>query len=218
MEPFQKAFVALAIARKALSFGRFELKSGRISPYFFNAGIFYHGSDLAVLGRCYADAIVAAGVEFDVLFGPAYKGIPLAASTAVALAERHGLDKPYCFNRKEAKNHGEGGLLVGAPLEGRVLVVDDVITAGTAIREVVQLISHANASIVGVVVGLDRKETAISSNLSAVQQVEREFGFGVHSIVDIDHIIEYLESTGDHFELEAVREYRRCYGVSTQEG
>lgn len=214
MKPYQQAFLDLSLQREALKFGEFTLKSGRISPYFFNAGIFYRGSDLVALGRCYAETIVNSGVEFDLLFGPAYKGIPLVSCTAMALAKHFGLDKPYCFNRKEAKDHGEGGTLVGAPLEGRVLVVDDVITAGTAIREVVDIISRTGATISGVVVGLDRKETASSSKLSAVQQVEKTFQFPVFSIVDIDNIIEYLKSTNSHIQLEKITHYRKSYGVS----
>ena len=177
MQSYQREFMELAIRRGALKFGDFALKSGRNSPYFFNAGMFSTGSDLAVLGRCYAAAIVASGIEFDMLFGPAYKGIPLAASIAVALYEQHGVDKPYCFNRKEAKSHGEGGSLVGAPLEGSVLVVDDVITAGTAIREVLAIIDQSPATVVGTVVGLDRKEKGANSDFSAVQDVEKNLWF-----------------------------------------
>ena len=213
MEPYQRDFVQLSLDVEALKFGEFTLKSGRKSPYFFNAGLFSSGRALALLGRCYADAIVRSGIEFDVLFGPAYKGIPLAAATAVALADRHGLDVPYCFNRKEAKSHGEGGSLVGAPLEGRVLIIDDVITAGTAIREVMAIIDGAGASPAGVMIGLDRRERGRNER-SAIQDVEEEFRIPVASIVAIDHIIGYLEEQSDRGEtVAAIRAYRDAYGV-----
>ena len=213
MEPYQRDFVQLSLDVEALKFGEFTLKSGRKSPYFFNAGLFSSGRALALLGRCYADAIVRSGIEFDVLFGPAYKGIPLAATTAVALADQHGLDVPYCFNRKEAKNHGEGGSLVGAPLEGRVLIIDDVITAGTAIREVMTIIDGAGASPAGVVIGLDRRERGRNER-SAIQEVEDEFRIPVASIVAIDHIIGYLEEQSGRGEtVAAIRAYRDTFGV-----
>ena len=213
MEAYQRRFVELAIKADALRFGEFTLKSGRVSPYFFNAGKFSTGAALAVLGRCYADAIARSGIEFDILFGPAYKGIPLAAATAVAMAESHGLDVPYCFNRKEPKDHGEGGLLVGAPLVGKVLIIDDVITAGTAIREVMGLIAGAGAEPAGVVIGLDRKERGRQS-LSAIQEVEQEYGVRVTSIITIDHIIGYLEDLpGSEATVAAIRKYRSQYGV-----
>ncbi len=168
---YQTEFIELARRCDVLKFGEFTLKSGRISPYFFNAGAFSSGRTLADLGRCYAQCIVDSGVHFDVLLGPAYKGIPLAAATAVALADHHGLDVPFAYNRKEAKNHGEGGMLVGAPLRGRVLVIDDVITAGTAVREVISMITDAGADLAGVVIGLDRQERG-AGDCSAVQEVE----------------------------------------------
>ncbi|RZI79519.1 MAG: orotate phosphoribosyltransferase, partial [Pseudomonas sp.] len=175
MQPYQRDFIRFAIDRGVLRFGEFTLKSGRTSPYFFNAGLFNSGSALAQLGRCYAAAIVDSKIPFDVLFGPAYKGIPLASATAVALADQHQLDVPWCFNRKEAKAHGEGGSLVGAPLEGNVLIIDDVITAGTAIREVMQIISAQQAKAAGVLIALNREERG-NGELSAIQEVERDFG------------------------------------------
>ena len=190
MEAYQREFLQLAIAEKALKFGEFTLKSGRVSPYFFNAGEFHSGAALAALGRFYGAAIEASGVDYDLLFGPAYKGIPLASTTAVALADQ-GHSVPYCFNRKEAKTHGEGGSLVGAPLQGRALIIDDVITAGTAIREVMDILARHNAAAAGVVVGLDRMEKGRGEQ-SAIQEVEQEFGVPVISIVTIDHIIAFL--------------------------
>ena len=173
MQAFRREFIALAIAREVLRFGEFTLKSGRVSPYFFNAGQFNTGAALAALGGFYAAAIVAAGLRFDTLFGPAYKGIPLAASTAVALATEHARDVPWCFNRKEAKDHGEGGVIVGAPLTGRVLIVDDVISAGTSVRESLDLIANANAEAVGVAISLDRRERGTGSR-SAIQEVQED--------------------------------------------
>ena len=170
MNNYKTQFIDNAIDSGALKFGQFRLKSGRLSPHFFNAGEFYQGKALAALGQCYAAAIVESGIEFDVLFGPAYKGITLAAATSIALAEQHGLDVPYCFNRKEAKSHGEGGTIVGAPLEGRVLIIYDVITAGTAIREVMAMVEQAGAKAAGVVIGVDRKERG-NGQSSAIQEV-----------------------------------------------
>lgn len=213
MEAYQREFLQLAIAEKALKFGEFTLKSGRKSPYFFNAGEFHSGAALAALGRYYAAAIRAAGIEYDLLFGPAYKGIPLASTTAVALAEQYDHSVPYCFNRKEAKAHGEGGSLVGAPLQGRALIIDDVITAGTAIREVMDILAQQGAKPAGVVVGLDRMEKGRGEH-SAIQEVEREFGVPVVSIVSIDHIITYLgEQPGQENVLASIVEYRNSYGV-----
>ena len=212
MQAFQRRFIELALAREALRFGRFELKSGRISPYFFNAGSFCDGGSAATLGQCYAAAIAAAEFDFDFLFGPAYKGIPLVVATAIALAEHHGRDLPWCFNRKEAKAHGEGGQLVGAAPRGRALVIDDVITAGTAIRESVALLAAAGAEVAGVVLGLDRRERGRGAE-SATQELAREIGAPVISIVDIGHIIEYLETGAAEGEAEAVRRYRHDYGV-----
>ena len=215
MEPHQRDFLQLAIEAQALKFGEFTLKSGRVSPYFFNAGLFCSGRALAVLGRCYARAVIDAGIDFDVLFGPAYKGIPLAASVAVALADHHGRDVPYCFNRKEAKAHGEGGILVGAPLAGRrVLIVDDVITAGTAIREVMEIIAGQGGRAAGVVIGLDRRERG-QKERSAIQEVEESYGVPVASIVTIEHIIGYLErETGHQATVDAILAYRDAYGVA----
>jgi orotate phosphoribosyltransferase len=213
MQDYQKAFIELARRHDVLKFGEFTLKSGRVSPYFFNAGAFASGGALAELGRCYADRIVDAGVEFDVLLGPAYKGIPLAAATAIALSDRHGRDVPFAYNRKEAKAHGEGGVLVGAPLTGRVLVIDDVITAGTAVREVIDMIAGAGAELAGVAIGLNRQERGAGS-LSAIQEIEQQHGIPVLSIVDMSHIIDYLEAEGGpEGALAAMREYRGKYGV-----
>lgn len=214
MHDYQREFIELALDHDVLRFGQFTLKSGRTSPYFFNAGLFNTGARLAGLGRFYADAIVANGVEFDVLMGPAYKGIPIASATAVQLAEVHNKDVPWSFNRKEAKDHGEGGLIVGSPLAGRVLVVDDVITAGTAIREVMEILTAHEASCAGVVVAVDRQERG-QGELSAIQEVERDFLVPVVSIIGFDQIIEYIEETGRHSEhLAAVRGYREEFGVS----
>ena len=213
MNSYKTQFIDNAIASGALKFGQFKLKSGRISPHFFNAGEFYQGKALATLGQCYAAAIVDSGIEFDVLFGPAYKGITLAAATAVALAEHHNLDVPYCFNRKEAKSHGEGGTIVGAPLEGKVLIIDDVITAGTAIREVMAMVDQADAQAAGVVIGVDRKERG-NSDQSAIQEVESEFSIPVASIIDIDDILTYLDSKADMQALvKQIKQYRQEYGV-----
>ena len=213
MNSYKTQFIDNAIASGALKFGQFKLKSGRISPHFFNAGEFYQGKALATLGQCYAAAIVDSGIEFDVLFGPAYKGITLAAATAVALAEHHNLDVPYCFNRKEAKSHGEGGTIVGAPLEGKVLVIDDVITAGTAIREVMAMVDQADAEAAGVVIGVDRKERG-NSDQSAIQEVESEYSIPVASIIDIDDILTYLDSKADMQPLvKQIKQYRQEYGV-----
>jgi orotate phosphoribosyltransferase len=214
MQAYQTEFIELARQCNVLKFGEFTLKSGRISPYFFNAGSFSSGRALATLGRCYARAIVASGVQFDVLLGPAYKGIPLAAATAVALADHHGLDVPFAYNRKEAKAHGEGGMLVGAPLEGRVLVIDDVITAGTAVREVIAMIAEAGADLAGVAIGLDRQERG-TGELSAIQEVERAYKVPVLSIINMSHLIDYLENSDSNFAqvLSDMKEYRECYGV-----
>jgi orotate phosphoribosyltransferase len=213
MKTYKVEFIENAIANGALKFGQFELKSGRTSPHFFNAGEFHKGSALAALGKCYATAIVESGIEFDVLFGPAYKGITLAAATSIALSEHHGIDVPYCFNRKEAKVHGEGGTLVGAPLEGKVLIIDDVITAGTAIREVMSILEQAGAVAAGVLIGLDRKERG-KTDQSAIQEVEKQFGIPVASIIDIDDILHYLKAKPDHNNLvEQIDKYRQQYGV-----
>lgn len=213
MQDYQEQFIELAISRNALCFGEYTLKSGRTSPYFFNAGLFCSGAALAQLGRCYAQAIMASGIEFDVLLGPAYKGIPLAAATACALFDNFGRDVPYTYNRKEAKDHGEGGVLVGAPLQGRVLVIDDVITAGTAVREVFALIEGAGAVAAGVVIGLNRQERG-KGQQSAIQEVEATFSVPVISIVNLDNIISYLEKRADRVkDVEKIQAYRQQYGV-----
>jgi orotate phosphoribosyltransferase len=212
MHPYQSKFIQLAIARQALRFGEFTLKSGRVSPYFFNAGQFQTGSALAQLGRFYAQALIDADIKFDMLFGPAYKGIPLAATTAVALAEHHQCDVPYCFNRKEAKAHGEGGSLVGAPLQGRVVIIDDVITAGTAVREVLSILEDAGAEPAAILIGLDRQERG-QGDLSAIQELEQTTGVPVVSIVKLEDITAYLEAKGERDILEPIRLYRENYGV-----
>ena len=213
MQAYQRDFIRFAIERGVLRFGEFKLKSGRTSPYFFNAGLFNSGLALAQLGRFYASAIVDSGVDFEVLFGPAYKGIPLAATTAVALAEQHQRDLPWCFNRKEAKDHGEGGTLVGAPLTGRVLIVDDVITAGTAIREVMQIIQAQGAQAAGVLIALNRQERG-QGELSAIQEVERDFAMPVISIVSLEQVLEYLAGDAELKQhLPAVEAYRAQYGI-----
>jgi orotate phosphoribosyltransferase len=218
MQEYQLTFVELALKREALRFGRFRLKSGRDSPYFFNAGLFSDGEAAGVLGRCYASAIVRSGLEFDLIFGPAYKGIPLATATAIALAAHHGRSVPYAYNRKEAKEHGEGGLVVGAPLHGRVLIVDDVITAGTAVRESLELIRRAGAEPVGVALALDREERG-QGDLSAVQELERGEGLKCVSIVTLSDLIEALTVPAGGAprisaeQLTQLRTYRARYGV-----
>lgn len=214
MQAHQAQFIQLARDCEVLKFGEFTLKSGRVSPYFFNAGAFSTGRALAVLGRCYAQRIVDSGVQFDVLLGPAYKGIPLAAVTVVALADEHGLDVPFAYNRKEAKSHGEGGTLVGAPLAGRVLIIDDVITAGTAVREVIAMINAAGAELAGVVIGLDRQERGAGER-SAIQEVEQDYSVPVLSIIEMSHIIDYLTTAADSPQeiVTAMRAYRENYGI-----
>lgn len=213
MQPYQQQFIELAIDREALCFGEFTLKSGRVSPYFFNAGLFCSGAALAALGRCYANAIIESGVEFDVLFGPAYKGIPLAAVTAAALADHFGRDVPYTYNRKEVKDHGEGGLMVGAPLKGKVLIIDDVITAGTAVREVMTIIEDNGAQAAGVVIGLNRQERG-KGELSAIQEVERDYDVPVVSIVNLEQVVAYLQDKeGDSDNVVKIQAYRQQYGV-----
>jgi len=213
MQQYQREFIEFALAHKVLRFGEFKLKSGRISPYFFNAGLFNRGAALAQLGRFYAAAITASAVPYDMLLGPAYKGIPLVTSTAIALANDQQLDIPYVFNRKEAKAHGEGGALVGAPLRGRVLIVDDVITAGTAIREVMRIIEQHGAQPAAVVIALNRQEQG-QGDLSAIQEVERDFAVPVISIIQFRHLIDYLKADGDaSATLQRLQEYRERYGV-----
>ncbi|HKJ95948.1 MAG TPA: orotate phosphoribosyltransferase [Gammaproteobacteria bacterium] len=213
MQDYQREFIRFALDRDVLRFGEFRLKSGRVSPYFFNAGLFNTGESLARLGHAYAQAIVDSGIPFDMLFGPAYKGIPLAAATAVALALEFGRDVPFAFNRKEAKDHGEGGNIVGAPLAGRVLVVDDVISAGTSVRESVALIEAAGAALAGVAIALDRQERGAGTQ-SAVQEVEASHGAPVTAIIDLDTLVAFLqEQGGREEELAAVAAYRDTHGV-----
>ncbi|MEI4550332.1 orotate phosphoribosyltransferase [Pseudoalteromonas spongiae] len=214
MKDYQKEFIEFALEKQVLKFGEFTLKSGRTSPYFFNAGLFNTGRDLARLGRFYAAALQDSGIDFDVLFGPAYKGIPIATTTAVALADHHNRDVPYCFNRKEKKDHGEGGTLVGSALEGKIMLVDDVITAGTAIRESMEIIAANGADLSGVLIALDRQEKG-KAELSAIQEVERDFNTQVISIVKLADLITYLEQKGDMSEhLASVKAYRDQYGVA----
>lgn len=219
MQDYQLRFIDLALSRDALRFGNFKLKSGRDSPYFFNAGLFSDGEAAAVLGECYADAILRSGVQFDMIFGPAYKGIPLATALVIALSTRHGRNVPYAFNRKEAKDHGEGGTVVGTPLRGRVLVVDDVITAGTAIRESLEIIRNAGAQPAAVALALDRQERG-QGNTSAVQEIESQHGLTCVSVVTLADLIETLAHPQDGQarisaeQLTSLRDYRQRYGVS----
>ena len=215
MQPYQQEFIELALANHVLRFGDFTLKSGRRSPYFFNAGLFNTGGAVAPLARCYARAIEDSGLPFDMLFGPAYKGIPLVTATAIALADWHSRSLPFAFNRKEAKAHGEGGRIVGAPLAGRVLIVDDVISAGTAIRESVDIIRRAGAVPAGVVVALDREERGQGA-LSAVQEVQQAFSIPVINIVTLTDLIEHLQANGRTAELAALRNYRAQWGVDAE--
>ena len=213
MQDYQRDFLDFALDLGVLRFGQFTLKSGRVSPYFFNAGLFNTGGALARLGRYYAQAIVDSGISFDVLYGPAYKGIPLAAVTAAALFDQHGVDTPYAFNRKEAKSHGEGGNIVGHPLEGRILIIDDVITAGTAIRESFEIITAAGAKPAGVVIALDRQERG-QGERSAIQEVEADHGVPVTAIVRLAELIEFVGQRGDATEdLQNIEAYREQYGV-----
>lgn len=214
MRDYQREFIRFAIDHQVLRFGEFTLKSGRVSPYFFNAGLFNTGQAVARLGRFYAEAIQDAGIDYDVIFGPAYKGIPIATSMAVALADKFGVDKPFAFNRKEAKDHGEGGTLVGAELLGKVLIVDDVITAGTAVREVMALLEKLDAKPAAVLVAMDRQERG-SGDLSAIQEVEQQFGIPVVSIVTMSHLVEFLgEDSENDAHLVAMQNYRRDFGTS----
>lgn len=212
MRAHQKQFIELVLARQVLRFGQFTLKSGRVSPYFFNAGLINDGGALGTIGACYAQSIVESGLPFDMLFGPAYKGIPLATAAAIALAADHGRNVPVAFNRKEAKLHGEGGSLIGAPLTGRVLIVDDVITAGTAIRESIEIIRAAGATPAGVVLALDREERGQGA-LSAVQEIQTAFSMPVVRIITLGDIIKHLETAGRPDDLAGLRSYRSRYGV-----
>jgi orotate phosphoribosyltransferase len=210
---YRTEFIELALEVEAIQFGEFKLKSGRISPYFFNSGKFGTGYAAAKLGRYYADAAMASDIEFDMLFGPAYKGIPLVTITAAALAEQHGVDLPFCFNRKEAKLYGDGGEIVGSPIEGRVLIIDDVITAGTATRDAIAAIRQAGGEPTGALIALDRQEKG-TGDLSAVQEAKQSLGVEVTSIIRLDDLIAYLETAEDYVgNLEAVAEYRQRYGV-----
>ena len=211
MHDYQSRFVDYCLQRGALKFGEFTLKSGRVSPYFFNAGIFNRGADLAALAEFYANAIQQSGISFDLLFGPAYKGIPLAAITASALFQQHQRDIPYAFNRKETKDHGEGGNIVGADIEGRVMIIDDVITAGTAIREAIGLIGALGAEVCAVTIALDRQEKGLGE-LSAIQELEQQ-GLRVISIIKLDHVLEYLQSIGQNQQSDAIAAYRAEYGI-----
>jgi len=214
MQDYKREFIQFALDNGVLKFGEFTLKSGRVSPYFFNAGLFNTGDQLAQLGRFYAAAIVDSKLEFDVLFGPAYKGIPLATTTAVALSEHHKINTPYCFNRKEAKVHGEGGNLVGAGLKGKVMIIDDVITAGTAIREAMDIIDANNAKAAGVVIALDRQERG-KGEQSAIQEVEANFRIEVVSIITLADLLQFLEGdSAMEQNRTAVEAYRNQYGVS----
>jgi orotate phosphoribosyltransferase len=213
MQDYQREFIDFALETGVLRFGEFTLKSGRVSPYFFNAGLFNKGSSLARLGRFYAQAIVNSGIEFDLLYGPAYKGIPLAAVTAAALFDHHGIDIPYAFNRKEAKDHGEGGTIVGHPLQGKIAIIDDVITAGTAIRESMQLISDQGAAPTAVFIALDRQERG-TGELSAIQEIECEYGMPVAAITKLENLVTYLEKRDDcEDDLKRITEYRDRYGI-----
>ena len=213
MEQYKRDFIEFALNRNVLKFGEFTLKSGRKSPYFFNAGLFNTGADLARLGEFYAAAIASNAVLFDVVFGPAYKGIPIGTTVSVALFNRYGMDKPVCFNRKETKDHGEGGNLIGSPLQGKILLVDDVITAGTAIRESMELIDANNAELAAVLIALNRKERG-KGELSAIQEVERDYQCRVLSIIDLDDLMQFIEQDPRYTaHLPAMRAYRAEFGV-----
>jgi orotate phosphoribosyltransferase len=221
MKDYQREFIEFAIEKQVLRFGEFTLKSGRVSPYFFNAGLFKTGGDLARLGRFYAATLIDAKIDFDLVFGPAYKGIPIATTTTVALYDHHNIDVPYCFNRKEAKTHGEGGSLVGAELEGKIMLVDDVITAGTAIRESMEIIKAHGAQLSGVLIALDRQEKG-QGELSAIQEVERDFGTQVAAIVTLGDVVTYLEEKLEGKvanqpelaeNLASIKKYRLNYGI-----
>ncbi|WP_392565433.1 orotate phosphoribosyltransferase [Utexia brackfieldae] len=214
MKLYKRQFIQFALDRQVLKFGEFTLKSGRKSPYFFNAGLFNTGKDLALLGRFYAEALIDANIAYDVVFGPAYKGIPIVSATVVALSEHHNLEVPYCFNRKEAKDHGEGGNLVGTPINhSRVMLVDDVITAGTAIRESMNILKANHAKLAGVLISLDRQERG-QGELSAIQEIKQHYHCDVIAIITLDDLIQYLEEGDDQSEqLAKVREYRKQYGI-----
>jgi len=212
MLDYQKEFIAYALACEALKFGEFQLKSGRISPYFFNSGLFNTGARLAKLGQFYAKTLIQADLPVDILYGPAYKGIPLVSATAIAYAEITNTDIPYVFNRKEAKDHGEGGELVGAPLKGNVVIVDDVITAGTSVRESVEIIKRAEATPCAVLCALDRQEKGQNA-ISAIAEVTEKFGIPVLTIISLSTIVDYLAEAGAQAEINTIKQYQKCYGV-----
>jgi len=211
---YQSEFIELCVQLGVLRFGSFTLKSGRESPYFFNAGLFNTGAAIGAVGRAYAAALAASELRFDMLFGPAYKGIPLVTITAAALAERHQRNVPFAFNRKEAKDHGEGGQIVGSPLKGRVLIVDDVITAGTAIRESIDMIRTAGATPAGVLLALDRQERASGSDLSAVQEVRDQYQVPVVAVINLADLMQHVSKLGQAGELSSMRQYRERYGLA----
>ncbi len=213
MENYKQQFIEFALARQVLKFGEFTLKSGRVSPYFFNAGLFNQGADLARLGEFYAAALQDAGLHYDMIFGPAYKGIPIATAVSIALFNRFDTNKPVCFNRKETKDHGEGGNLIGSPLRGKVLLVDDVITAGTAIRESMQIIQANEAQLSAVLIALNRQERG-NGELSAIQEVERDYQCDVLSIIDFADLMAFIETQPEYQQyLSAMRAYREQYGI-----
>jgi len=213
MENYKQQFIEFALARQVLKFGEFTLKSGRVSPYFFNAGLFNQGADLARLGEFYAAALQDAGLQYDMIFGPAYKGIPIATAVSIALFNRFDINKPVCFNRKETKDHGEGGNLIGSPLRGKVLLVDDVITAGTAIRESMQIIQANEAQLSAVLIALNRQERG-NGELSAIQEVERDYQCNVLSIIDFADLMAFIETQPEYQQyLPAMRAYREQYGI-----
>jgi len=213
MQDYQRAFIEFAINKGVLRFGEFTLKSGRLSPYFFNSGLFDTGGSLAKLGRFYASALIDNKVDFDMLFGPAYKGIPLASTCSIALADEHGRDLPYSFNRKEAKDHGEGGTIVGSALQGKVMIIDDVISAGTSVRESIDLINEANATPAGVVIALDRQELG-KGDVSAIAEIEKNYNMPVTSIIKLEHLIAFLQDNTEMAQYyDKVQAYRDQYGA-----
>lgn len=217
MHDYQKAFIEFAIEKEVLRFGEFTLKSGRVSPYFFNSGLFNDGDSLRRLGEYYADAVEAAGLKFDMVFGPAYKGIPLASAIAIAYQQKYQRSLPYCFNRKEEKDHGEGGITLGAKLRDKVLIIDDVITAGTSVNLSVDIISKAGAAAVGVVIALDRQEKG-QNDMSAIQEVEQQHQLQVISIISLQNLVEYLQDKAEYSKaLADINEYRKQYGINDTE-